>query len=104
MVWLRQHRVPHAQGPVCYVPVSCSGPLQELAESLRTLGMKATDKEIWDMIATVDDGDGLLQFSEFVHLMASSRHQVNGSVMGQLSEMREVHATLRCGNGCHQGV
>ena len=65
---------------------------QELYEALRTFGMKTSEEEIWRLINSVDDGDGLLQFGEFVLLLAQSRHDVNGNVLGQLAELREAFA------------
>jgi len=65
---------------------------EELYKALRTFGMKCSEEEIWRLIGTVDDGDGLLQFGEFVELLAHSRRDVNGNVMGQLAELREAFA------------
>ncbi|KAH7652276.1 EF-hand-containing protein [Dioscorea alata] len=45
--------------------------LDELATVIKSLGQNPTEEELHDMISEVDsDGNGTIEFSEFLHLMA----------------------------------
>ena len=49
-----------------------------------------TREEVHQMVLGVDtDGNGILDFAEFVHLIASARSSVS-SALGQISELREA--------------
>lgn len=55
--------------------------------------MKVAERDIVKMVQENDDnGDGLLDFSEFVRLLASAGKSATGGIFTQISDLRESFA------------
>ena len=65
----------------------------EFHRALRALGMNVPEHQILKMVADNDvDGDGLLDFAEFVHLLSGAGKSATGGVFSQISDLRESFA------------